>query len=268
MATYAIGDIQGCFTQLQTLLTHIHFNPHADHLWFAGDLVNRGPRSLETLRFIKNLPNPAKIVLGNHDLHLLAVVSGKAEQHQNDTLDSILQASDCKQLCDWLRQQKLLHHDPALGYVMVHAGLAPQWDLTTAQQCAIEVEQVLQSEQYPLFFEHMYGNQPDLWLPQLTGWERLRFITNCLTRMRFCDREGRLELTVKQNVNNAPADLMPWFTVPNRKNQSLQILFGHWAALQGQAIGKNIYPLDGGCVWGNCLIALRLEDGKRFQVPC
>jgi bis(5'-nucleosyl)-tetraphosphatase (symmetrical) len=268
MATYAIGDIQGCFTKLQALLSHINFKPHSDQLWFAGDLVNRGPASLATLRFIKSLAKPAVVVLGNHDLHLLAVASGKVEQRPSDTLTEILQAPDCQELCQWLRQQKLLHFDPKLNFAMVHAGLAPAWDMSTALSCAKEVETVLQSDAYADFFANMYGNQPDCWQPSLAGWDRLRFICNCLTRIRFCDSQGRLELMVKENLDKAPAGLLPWFALPERRTQEQPILFGHWAALQGQVTGHNVYALDGGCVWGGRLIAMRLEDGQRLHIPC
>ncbi|MDF2866667.1 MAG: bis(5-nucleosyl)-tetraphosphatase, symmetrical [Gammaproteobacteria bacterium] len=268
MATYAIGDIQGCLSRLQALLNQLNFDPKQDRLWFAGDLINRGPESLQTLRFIKSLGQVATVVLGNHDLHLLAVASGTSSVKPQDTLTEILKAPDCDELCQWLRQQKLLHEDPKLGYVLVHAGFVPQWDLTKAKQCAHEVEQVLQGRDYVSFLNHMYGNLPLQWREELAGWERLRFITNCFTRIRFCDKEGRLDLTAKEGIDKAPPGYMPWFAVPKRKNQNTRILFGHWAALQGQAQGINIFPLDGGCVWGGKLLAMRLEDGKRFQIAC
>lgn len=270
MATYAIGDIQGCLSRLQALLGQIKFNPSHDRLWFAGDLINRGPESLQTLRFIKNLGPAALVVLGNHDLHLLAVASGAASLKPQDTLKEILTASDGEQLCQWLRQQKLLHDDPGLGYVLVHAGLAPQWDLVKARQCAREVEKILRGNDYLSFFKHMYGNRPEQWQEELVGWERLRFITNCLTRIRFCDKDGRLDLTTKEGLAKAPSGYMPWFAVPERKNQNqnLRILFGHWAALRGEAFGMNVFPLDGGCVWGGKLLAMRLDDGEHFQIAC
>lgn len=268
MPTYAIGDIQGCYRHLQTLLTAINFNPNYDQLWFAGDLVNRGPDSLQTLRFIKNLARPPVIVLGNHDLHLLAVVYANAPLNQKDTLTDIMHAPDCEALCQWLRQQKMLHHDPALGYAMVHAGIPPQWDLAAAQEHAHEVEQALRAENYVEFLKNLYGNSPASWHPQLKGWERLRYITNSLTRMRFCDEDGRLELTIKGGANKAPNGYGPWFTAAHRRNQNTPILFGHWSALQGQTDAKNVYPLDEGCIWGGCLAAMRLDDGKRFSIPC
>src|SRR6185312_8376786 len=185
MATYCIGDIQGCFVSLQQLLTKINFNPTHDRLWFTGDLVNRGPDSLKTLRWIKSLNNSV-VALGNHDLHLLAVANNPAKNKEHDTLQEILNAPDCNELCDWLREQPLLHYDAQLDYILVHAGLPPQWDLKKAQQCAQEVQNILRSDNYPEFLTHLYGNQPDCWDDNLTGWDRLRVITNYFTRLRFC----------------------------------------------------------------------------------
>lgn len=267
MSTYVIGDVQGCFDELQALLAHIQFNPEADTLWFTGDLVNRGPKSLETLRFIKSLPS-FKVVLGNHDLHLLAVHYGKAPLRKDDTLDTILNATDREELIDWLRHQPLFYFDRDKGYAMAHAGLAPAWTLSQAGLLAQEVEGVLKSQTPAYFFEHMYGNQPDGWHDDLRGWDRLRCITNYFTRMRFCYADGRLDLAYKGEISGKPANLIPWFDLPNRVNAHVNILFGHWAALNGTTDAPNIYPLDTGCVWGNCLTALRLEDGKRFSVKC
>ncbi len=267
MSTYAIGDIQGCFSSLTRLLEHIHFHPNQDTLWFAGDLVNRGPESLQTLRFIKNLPNK-QIVLGNHDLHLLAVAHGAHASWEEDTLQPILQAPDCDELVNWLRGQPLLYHDAALGYAMVHAGLAPTWDLMNALHLAKEVETVLQSNQCNDFFRHMYGNQPNHWDDALTGWNRLRCITNYLTRARFCYPDGSLELNSKKKESPIEKDLLPWFRLPHRLTTSINILFGHWAALAGETHTAQVFALDTGCVWGFCLTAMRLEDQKRFSVPC
>ncbi len=264
MPTYAIGDIQGCFEPLQRLLTHIQFNPSNDTLWFTGDLVNRGPQSLEVLRFIKSLKGDHKIILGNHDLHCLAVTSGVREQHEGDTLDAILQASDRDELMDWLRHQPLLVHNE--NYVMTHAGLAPNWTVTQAQALAKEVESVLQSDQSKNFLQHMYGNQPDYWRDDLTGIDRLRCIVNFLTRLRFCYSDGRMDFAYKGQIKDKPHDLIPWFDVTSRVNKNNKIIFGHWAALNGEADVPNVYPLDTGCVWGNTLTAMRLEDEKRFSV--
>jgi bis(5'-nucleosyl)-tetraphosphatase (symmetrical) len=267
MATYCIGDVQGCFVELQSLLTHIQFNPKQDTLWFTGDLVNRGPQSLEVLRFIKSLDKTV-VVLGNHDLHLLAIVYGCVKQKPHDTLQDILVAPDRKELCDWLRQQPLLHHDAQIGFTLVHAGLPPQWDLQKAMHCAKEVEHVLRGDNYLEFLKHLYGNEPDRWDENLTSWERLRVITNYFTRLRFCKGDGTLELATKGKLHTPPAGYLPWFKIANRQSKDLKILFGHWAALEGKTDELNVYALDTGCVWGNCLSAMRLEDGKRFSVRC
>lgn len=267
MSTYAIGDIQGCYTSLETLLTHICFDPAQDTLWFTGDLVNRGPQSLATLRFVKSLGDRQHTVLGNHDLHLLAVAHQTRPHSADDSLSEILDAPDRDELLHWLCQQPLLHHDETLGFTMVHASLAPNWDLNTAKQLAHEVESILQSERKIEFFHHMYGNQPDYWDNSLTGFDRLRCITNYFTRARFCHPDGRLELNNKGKMDQA-TDLIPWFKVPTRINRDIDILFGHWAALQGITNTPHVFALDTGCVWGFELTAMRLEDRKLFSVPC
>lgn len=268
MSHYAIGDVQGCFTDLQALLKKIDFDPNKDTLWFTGDLVNRGPQSLEVLRFVKSLGEKAITVLGNHDLHLLAVAASKQQQKKQDTLDEILNASDGKELCDWLRQQPLLHHDAILNYTLVHAGLAPQWNLAQALSYAHEVEIVLRSNNDKIFFEHMYGDQPDCWQNDLTGWDRLRTITNYLTRLRFCTINGKIDFLQKESAESCDKNYLPWFKVPQRATQNLNIIFGHWAALNGNTNTENIFALDTGCVWGSCLTAMRLEDRKKFSVFC
>ena len=266
MSTYAIGDIQGCFTPLEKLLEKIQFNPNQDSLWFTGDLVNRGPQSLETLRFVKQLGTAAHTVLGNHDLHLLALAYDAHSGWEDDTINDILNADDRDELIHWLRHQPLLHHDKKLGFTIVHAGLASSWDFITAKKLAHEVETVLQSNIAHEFFHHMYGNQPDQWHPDLQSYDRWRCITNYFTRARFCHPDGRLELTKKGEINST--DLIPWFQVPDRANDNLKIIFGHWAALGGVTNTPNVYALDTGCVWGFCLTAMRLEDGERFSVAC
>lgn len=268
MPNYCIGDVQGCLQELQALVQAIAFDPQQDRLWFTGDLVNRGPASLAVLRWIRALGSRAIVVLGNHDLHLLAVASGRVAPRKQDTFSDVLNAPDGPALCDWLRQQPLLYHEADLGYTLVHAGLPPQWDLTTALQCAREVQQQLTSPDYADFFSHLYGDQPDEWQPGLTGWGRLRLITNYLTRLRFCTPTGKLDLAAKGKPHNSPHGYLPWFQIPNRANRDLKILFGHWAALNGKANTPNIYALDTGCAWGNCLTAMRLEDGERTSVPC
>lgn len=267
MAVYAIGDVQGCFDELQRLLALIEFDPRRDRLWFAGDLVNRGPKSLETLRFIRDLGDAAVTVLGNHDLHLVAADFDSRYAGPKDTLQPILAAPDRKQLLAWLRGQPLLHHDAELGFTLVHAGLPPQWDLAAAQRCAAEVETVLRSAGHGDYLAHMYGNKPDTWSEKLSGWDRLRFITNCFTRMRFCTEQGRLDLKDKGEPGKQRDGLLPWFHVPERASRGLRILFGHWSTL-GTTDADNVFPLDTGCLWGGQLTALRLDDLQRFEIPC
>lgn len=268
MATYAIGDVQGCYIALQKLLEQIHFDPSEDCLWFTGDLVNRGSHSLEVLRFIKQLGNNQRTVLGNHDLHLLACAYHQQQGNKDDTIADILTAPDCQELMDWLRHQHLVYHDEQLGFTLVHAGIAPTWDLAKTLSLAQEVETVLQSGQISDFLGKMYGDKPDYWDDTLKDWDRLRSITNYLTRMRFCYPDGRLELTDKGPADAPQAGLVPWFRSPHRINEDLKIIFGHWAALGGITNTPNVYSLDTGCVWGFKLTAMRLEDGKRFWVGC
>ncbi|MHB1220918.1 MAG: symmetrical bis(5'-nucleosyl)-tetraphosphatase [Gammaproteobacteria bacterium] len=268
MSNYVIGDIQGCFDELQTLLRHIDFNKESDRLWITGDLVNRGPQSLEVLRFFKELGGSHKIVLGNHDLHLLAVAFGVAERKVDDTFDAILAAPDREELIDWLRNRALLQYDKELNCIMTHAGIPPVWTLTQTRELALEVEAVLHGATPVFFLKAMYGNQPEQWRDNLMGMERLRCITNYLTRMRFCYADGRLDLSYKGEIAGKPADLYPWFELPNREPIKERILFGHWAALNGKTGLSDVYALDTGCVWGNSLTALRLEDGERFSVSC
>ncbi len=271
MSTYAIGDIQGSYRPLLRLLERIQFDPAADRLWLAGDLVNRGPDSLTVLRFLYQIRHAVTVVLGNHDLHLLAVARGQRPGSARDTLDELLQADDCAVLLDWLRHGKLLHHDPELQFVMVHAGIPPHWNLTEASAHARELESVLQDADeslYDQFLAHMYGNQPSTWQPPLTGYDRLRLITNYFTRMRFCTADGTLELETKTGATGAPPGFLPWFAHPHRKTRDDKIIFGHWAALQGRANTPNIYALDTGCAWGGSLTALRLEDEQLFSCDC
>ncbi|MGH1485787.1 MAG: symmetrical bis(5'-nucleosyl)-tetraphosphatase [Cellvibrionaceae bacterium] len=265
MASYAVGDIQGCLKPLQALLIHTEFNPQKDTLWVAGDMINRGPQSLQTLRFLYHLRNSIKVVLGNHDLHLLAVAAGYRQASYSDTLDEILTAADRDTLLEWVRQQPLIHHDKDLGYTMVHAGIPPQWSLKKTLQYAKEIEQVLQSKKINGFLASMYGNQPDTWNKHLKGKDRWRLITNYLTRMRFCTPSGRLELNMKAGVNTAPPGYLPWYAHENRKTQNDKIIFGHWAALEGKTDHQNVFALDTGCVWGGKLTMMRLEDEVLFS---
>jgi bis(5'-nucleosyl)-tetraphosphatase (symmetrical) len=270
MATYAIGDIQGCCDEFIALLDLIGFDPAHDRLWLVGDLVNRGPRSLDVLRKVKALGDAAITVLGNHDLHLLAVaLSPNHKLKQKDTLAEILAAPDRDELLDWLRHRPMLHHDAALGYTMIHAGLAPQWDLRTAQACAHELENALRDPSSAReLFEQMYGDRPNRWSDSLSGVERLRFITNCLTRVRFCTDDGQLELKYKGRIDQAPAHLKPWFQVPGRRSRDLRIVCGHWSAL-GYHDADGVLCIDTGCVWGSTLCAVRLDQREEpVTVPC
>lgn len=268
MAVYAIGDVQGCYDELQSLLELIRFDPEHDRLWFAGDLVNRGPKSLETLRFVRGLDSIASCVLGNHDLHLIAVAHDQPLDRDDHTLDAILRAPDRDELIDWLRCQPLMHHDASLGFTMIHAGLPPQWDLQLALRCAHEVEAILCSDQLQEFLAHMYGNKPKRWSEKLSGWERLRFIVNCFTRLRFCDADGRIKLKHKGPPGSQPATLQPWFEIPGRASKDLNIIFGHWSTL-GERNDPGIYPIDFGCLWGGQLTALRIDTiPQRFNLPC
>lgn len=264
MAIYAVGDVQGCFDELQTLLEKLAFGSD-DTLWFTGDLVNRGQKSLEALRFVKGLGARAVTVLGNHDLHLLAVAQGCEQYRRGDTFEDVLRAPDRDELLHWLRTRPLLHHDAALGFTMVHAGLPPQWDLQQALACAQEVEAALRGAHYAEFLRVMYGNEPQHWSDALSGWDRLRFITNCLTRLRYCDAHGRLALREKGAPGTQPEGYMPWFEAPGRRSANLQIIFGHWSTLGAYPV-TNVFPLDGGCVWGGGLLAMRLDGARRERV--
>jgi bis(5'-nucleosyl)-tetraphosphatase (symmetrical) len=265
MATYAIGDIQGCYTELQQLLEQIRFDQAQDTLWLVGDLVNRGPDSLQVLRLVKSLGKNAITVLGNHDLHLLAVAAGEAELHQSDTLGDVLNSPDRDELLTWLRHQRLMYAEN--GYLMVHAGLLPQWSVKQAASLAQEVETALRSNDYPVFFEHMYGNAPKLWSDSLSGYKRLRVITNAFTRMRICTQQGEMEFKFKGEVDDIPAGYQPWFNLPKRKSVDATVIFGHWSAL-GLKVTPNVIALDTGCLWGGPMTAIRLEDRQIFQVSC
>ena len=263
MATYAIGDIQGCYASLRRLLDQLDLDPAKDRLWFVGDLVNRGPDSLAVLRFVKGLGNQAVVVLGNHDLHLLARAEGYQRNAKKDNLDDILNAPDRDELLHWLRHRPLAHYDARKGFLMVHAGVPPQWDLAQTLACARELETALREPGYQRLLTAMYGDQPSLWSDSLVGMDRLRFITNCLTRMRYCNADGRLNLTAKGSPGSQPPGYLPWFQAPNRATQAVRIVFGHWSAL-GWFAADNVWCLDTGCLWGGQMTALRL----RQKVPC
>ncbi|MDR2220291.1 MAG: symmetrical bis(5'-nucleosyl)-tetraphosphatase [Methylobacillus sp.] len=265
MATYAIGDIQGCYTSLCNLLEEIGFSAARDTVWLVGDLVNRGPDSLIVLRWAKAHESCLRVVLGNHDLHALAVAEGYAEAHPHDTLQPLLTAPDCDELLVWLRHCRMAYGED--DYLMVHAGLLPQWKSAQVTKLAHEVEAVLRGADYRAFFAHMYGNQPDHWRDDLRDMERLRLITNALTRLRVCDAAGVMDFGFKGKPSNIPAGLMPWFDAPRRKSTDKTVIFGHWSAL-GLMLRDKVIALDTGCLWGGQLTALRLEDRRLFQVPC
>ncbi len=267
MATYVVGDIQGCYDALQCLLQQVRFNPDRDCLWCVGDVVNRGPKCLKTLRFLYDMQDNLVLVLGNHDLHLLAVAAGARRPNRSDTLDKILQAPDRDTLINWLHQQPLLHREH--GYTMVHAGIPPQWSIKQAQKYAAEVESVLRGPDCIDFFRNMYGNEPAVWSEDLTGMERLRVITNYLTRMRYCTKKGKLDLISKgpspdYGINKVSA----WFSHPDRKAADDPILFGHWASLEGRTDTPNAIGLDTGCVWGGALSMYSLETGAWNRCQC
>ncbi|WP_117235787.1 bis(5'-nucleosyl)-tetraphosphatase (symmetrical) ApaH [Vibrio maerlii] len=263
MANYIVGDIQGCFDELQLLLQQANFQPQKDTLWIAGDLVARGPKSLETLRFVKSLGASARPVLGNHDLHLLAVSEGIHRVKDKDKTAAIFSAPDRDELLTWLRQQPLLaEHD---DFVMCHAGISPQWGLNTAKACAQEIEALLRSSEWQWLIKEMYGNGPDYWDESLTGIERYRYIINAYTRMRFVFEDGRLDFKCKLPPEEVASDeLLPWFSLPNRTSLEKIVLFGHWAALMGTE-SHNVIGLDTGCVWGGHLTMLRWEDKQYFE---
>jgi bis(5'-nucleosyl)-tetraphosphatase (symmetrical) len=264
MTTYAIGDVQGCHDELVELVAAIRFDPAKDRLWFVGDLVNRGPASLEVLRFVRGLGDRAVTVLGNHDLHLISLALGVAKPRDDDTLNEVLTANDKDELIDWLRGLPMMHVEGE--HVLVHAGLLPQWDVDKAAALASEVETMLRGPRHRKFFEHMYGSKPSLWRDSLEGWDRLRVIVNAMTRMRFCSAEGELEFKSKGESTDAPPGYMPWFDVAGRKSKGTTLIVGHWSAL-GLRLMPDVLALDSGCVWGGRLTAVRLEDRAITQVP-
>lgn len=265
MATYAIGDVQGSYAELRALLEAFRFDRAKDRLWFVGDLVNRGPASLPTLRFVRDLGDRALIVLGNHDLHLLALAHGFVESREDDTLEDVIGAPDRDELLDWLRRRPMIHAEG--DYTLVHAGLLPQWDVAKAKSLAAEVETELRGTGYREFLKALYGSRPERWADDLSGPDRLRVIVNAMTRMRFCTPEGVMEFRTKGETAEAPDGYLPWFDVPGRKSAGSIVICGHWSAL-GLRLAPNLLALDSGCVWGGQLSAVRLEDRRLYQVPC
>jgi bis(5'-nucleosyl)-tetraphosphatase (symmetrical) len=272
MALYAIGDVQGCDAELGQLLGALRFSPDKDRLWFVGDLVNRGPASLQVLRRVRALGDAASVTLGNHDLHLLAVAHGFGRLKRGDTLTEVLRAPDCDRLLEWLAQQPLCVEDRRLNLCLLHAGLPPQWDMPTARRCAREFEESLRRAPAKLF-EQMYGDDPDLWDETLEGAPRLRYIVNCFTRLRYVDREGRLELRAKGDPKDSRkgqrGTLIPWYEAAHARWRGTRLVFGHWSTL-GFFRNAEVTGLDTGCVWGGSLTALRLDvpDAAPVQVPC
>lgn len=268
MATYAFGDIQGCTDALERLLNRIKFDTTADRLWFTGDLVNRGPDSAGTLRLIRSLGSVATVVLGNHDLHLLAVAAG-GRRGRNDTFDDILNACDRDELLDWLLHRPLMHHDAKIGWSLVHAGLAPQWTIMQAAAYAREAECALQGPDRNDVFKHLYGNEPAVWREELSGMPRLRCIINAFTRLRVCSLDGGMLLEFKGAPDDRPSDALPWFELPSRRSLGHRIVFGHWSML-----GKihwpdsSVWGIDTGCLWGGKLSALHLETGDIISCQC
>jgi bis(5'-nucleosyl)-tetraphosphatase (symmetrical) len=265
MTTYAIGDVQGCYEPLQRLLKHIHFDPTHDRLWFVGDLVNRGPDSLNVLRYIKNLGDRAIVVLGNHDLFLLSVAEDIATLRPEDTLQTILAAEDRDDLLAWLRQQRLLYREGP--FAMVHAGLLPQWTIDEAEKLAHEVEAGLQGPCYRDILRALYPSKHLQWSSSLTGPTRLATIMKVLTRLRACSPDGQMESSYNGHPDRIPRGYFPWFKGENQWSRDTTIVCGHWAAL-GLHCDKHVLAIDSGCVWGRQLTAVRLKDRAVFQVPC
>lgn len=264
MTTYVVGDIQGCLKPLTCLLEKVGFDPLKDSLWSVGDIVNRGPQSLDTLRFLKSLGNSFEMVLGNHDLHLLAVAYGVRSPKKGDTLDDILNAPDCQELIDWLRKKPLILRKKNLA--VVHAGIPHIWSMSRAIELAREVESVLVGTDPTSFLREMYGDEPACWSDSLADNSRLRVITNYLTRMRCCKVDGTLDLSFKGPANESPPDFLPWFDHINLFQEN--IFFGHWAALKAESYHKRFHALDSGCIWKGQLTLYSIEDMKRITCDC
>ena len=258
MSRFAIGDVQGCDRELRELLKLLRFSADRDRLWFVGDLVNRGPGSLGALRLVRSLGDNAVVVLGNHDLHLLAVAFGSHRKRKSDTLDEVLAAPERDALLEWLISRPLAHAEGA--DLMVHAGLVPQWTAAQAVALAGEVSDALTRDPRALF-AGMYGNEPDRWREDLRGMERLRFVINVLTRLRLCSADGRTDFSVKGEPPHPPSPLRPWFELRGRRSRDVRIIFGHWSAL-GLVVRQGVVGLDTGCVWGGALTALDLDQER------
>ena len=264
---YLVGDVQGCDDALARLLAQIAFSPSRDRLVLLGDLVNRGPASRAVLQRVAALGNAVVCLLGNHDLHLLAVAHGVRPLHKGDTFSDVLDADDAPRWIDWLKQQKLAHLEA--GWLCVHAGVVPQWSADDTLALADEVHTLLRGSDLADFLPHLYGNEPSTWSDTLTGADRQRFVINALTRLRFCTAEGRLDFKTKEGAGAAPAGQMPWFEVPGRATAAQPMAFGHWSTL-GLVNQPTLLATDTGCVWGGCLTAVRVDGGRRdvLQVTC
>lgn len=274
MTTYVIGDLQGCYDELQQLLTEINYHPDNDHLWFVGDIVNRGPKSLECLQFVKklSLKGKADIVLGNHDIHLLAAYCGLQKfVSKSDTLQAILEHPDVDELMDWLRQQPLMVTHPLFNSVMVHAGIPPQWSINEAQTYALELQKRLKKDDWQDYIvNHLFGSEPNKWKNSLTGHKRLRYIVNAFARMRYCDSNGKLDFDLKSVPSSSKdneSEYQPWFVFSNRRNKDYEIFFGHWSTL-GAIDAYHVHSTDTGCLWGGKLTAYAMESKQRFTLDC
>lgn len=268
MAVYAIGDIQGCLSELERLLKKIKFNPQNDQLWFVGDLVNRGPQSLDTILFIQSLNESAQCVLGNHDIHLIACYAGAQTCKPSSSLNQILEHSEADNIIGWLRKQPFVHHDKEMAWTMVHAGFLPQWDLNVALQNACELGNQLQSDHYIDLLNNIYGEQPNQWHESLKHYDRWRVIINAFTRLRFADQQGRMDFTYKGPLGKQPKHLHAWFDIP-RKSETMKIVFGHWSAL-GLKQSHNLLGIDTGCLWGSQLTAARIDcpQPEIYAIEC
>lgn len=267
MTTWAIGDLHGCLTPLKRLLDAIEFESEHDRLWFVGDIANRGREPLETLRFVRDLGESAITVLGNHDLHLLAVMHGVRKPSQKDTLDTILRAKDRDELEAWMRSRPLMHTDKALRVVMVHAGIHPAWTFEQANALADELHRVISSHRFERFLGHMYGDMPAQWKDDLLKHERRRFAINVFTRMRYLNLDGSLDFNCSAPPAQAPKKLLPWYAMPDRIDPGLRVVFGHWSSHPAMS-PPGVLPLDRGCVWNGTLAAHALEDGRTVSVDC
>ena len=267
MTTWAIGDLHGCLDPLQRLLDAVRYDPGADRLWFVGDIANRGRQPLETLRYVRSLGSGAVTVLGNHDLHLLAVIHGVRKPSPKDTVAAILAAPDRDELEHWLRSRPLLHTDPALGATLVHAGIHPHWSLALARTLADELEALLPTPRFERFVTRMYGDSPARWSADLGKHERRRFAVNVFTRMRYCTAQGTLDFTHSEPPAQAPGRLIPWYRVPGRVAPGTRLVFGHWSSHPAMS-PPDVLPLDRGCVWDGTLAAHALESGRTVSVRC